>query len=79
MKVFHELHVAKAFLLMAIGLGSMWVVKSFPFCSVWPVNSATDAMSSIEEMFCGIMWLLAIVNDDLCYKRRLLRIELLIF
>ena len=53
--------------------------KGSPFYSTWLVNSAADAMSSIEEMFCGIMWLLAIVNDELCYKRRLLRIELLIF
>ena len=75
----HELHVARAFLLMATGLGSTWVGKGSPFCSAWLVNSAADAMSSIEEMFCGIMWLLAIVDDELCYKRRLPQIELLIF
>ena len=75
----HELHVAGTFLLMAIGLGSMWVGKGSPFYSAWLVNSAADVMSSIEEMFCGIMWLLAIVNDELCYKRRLLPTELLIF
>ena len=43
------------------------------------MNSAVDAMSSIKDMFAGIMWLLAIVDDELCYKRRLPRIELLIF
>ena len=64
---------------MAIGLGSTWVGKGPPFCLVWLVNSAMDAMSSIEEMFCGIMWLLAIVDDELCYKRSLSQIELLIF
>ena len=53
--------------------------KRFPFCSAWFVNSAADAMSSIEDMFAGIMWLLAVVNDELCYKRRLPQIELLIF
>ena len=47
--------------------------KVSPFCSAWLVNSAADAMSSVEEMLCGIMWLLAVVNDELCYKRRLLR------
>ena len=69
----HELHVARAFLLMATGLGSTWVGKGSPFCSVWLlgkiVNSAADAMSSIEEMFCGIMWLLAIVNKELLQKK----------
>ena len=50
-----------------------------PVCSAWLVNSAADAMSSIEEMFCGIMWLLVVIDDELCYKRRLLQIELLIF
>ena len=64
---------------MATGLGSTWVGKGSPFCSVWLlgkiVNSAADAMSSIEDMFVGIMWLLAIVDDELCYKRRLLQIE----
>ena len=75
----HELHVARAFLLMATGLGSIWVGKGSPFCLAWLVNSAADTMPSIEETFCGIMWLLAIVNDELCYKRRLLWIELLIF
>ena len=79
MKVLHELHVTMAFLLMVIGLGSTRVGKGSPFCSVWLLNSAANAMSSIEKMFCDIMWLLAIVNDELCYKRRLLRIELLIF
>ena len=43
------------------------------------MNSAVETMSSIEEMFCGIMWLLAVVDDELCYKRRLPQIELLIF
>ena len=66
----HELHVARAFLLAAIGLGSMWVGKCSPFCLAWLVYSAADAMSSIEEMFCGIIWLLPIVDDELCYKRR---------
>ena len=75
----HELHVARTFLLMATGLGSTWVGKGSQFCSAWLVNSAADAMSSIEEMFCSIMWLLAVVDDELCYKRRLLQIELLIF
>ena len=75
----HELHVAKTFLLMATGLGSTWVGKAFPFCLAWFVNSIADTMSSIEEMFCGIMWLRAIVDDELCYKRRLPQIELLIF
>ena len=78
-KVLYELHVARAFLLMDTGLGSMWVGKGSPFCSAWLVNSAADAMSSIEDMFCGIMWLLAVVDDELCYKRRLPLIELLIF
>ena len=78
-KVLHELPVARASLLMATGLGRTWVGKRSPFCSAWVANSAADAMSSIEEMFCGIMWLLAIVDDELCYKRRLPRIELLIF
>ena len=53
--------------------------KGSPFYSAWLVNSAADAMSSIEEMFGGIMWLLAVVDDELCYKRRLPQIELLIF
>ena len=75
----HELHVARTFLLMATGLGSTWVGKGSPFCSAWFVNSTADAMSSIEEMFCAIMWLLAVVENELCYKRRLPRIELLIF
>ena len=75
----HELHVARTFLSMATGFGSMWVGKGSPFCLAWLVNSAADAVSSIEEMFCGIMWLLAIVDDELCYKRRLPQIELLIF
>ena len=75
----HEVHVAKTFLLMAIGLGSTWVGKGALFCLAWFVNSAADAMASIEGMFAGIMWLLAIVNDELCYKRRLPQIELLIF
>ena len=75
----HELHVARAFLLMAIGLVSIWVGKGFPFCSAWLVNSVADTRFSIEEMFCGIMWLLAIVDDELWYKRRLPRLELLIF
>ena len=75
----HELHIAKTFLLMATGLGNTWAGKGSPFCLAWLVNSATDGMSSSEEMFCGIMWLLAIVDDELCYKRRLPQIELLIF
>ena len=75
----YELHVARTFLLMATGLGSTWVGKGSPFCSAWFVNSAADAMSSIEDMFAGIMWLLAVVDDELCYKRRLPQIELLIF
>ena len=75
----HELRIASAFLLLAIGLGSTWVGKGSSFCSAWLVNSAADAMSSIEEMFCNIMWLLAVVDDELCYKRRLPWIELLIF
>ena len=78
-KVLSEMHVARAFLLMATGLGSTCMGKGFPFCSAWLVNSAADAMSYIEEMFCSIMWLLAVVDDELCYKRRLPRIELLIF
>ena len=75
----HELHVGRAFLLMATGFGSTWVGKGSPFCLAWFVNSTADAMSSIEDMFAGIMWLLAIVDDELCYKRRLPQIELLIF
>ena len=63
-KVLHELHVTRASLLMATGLGSKWVGKGSPFCSAWLVNRAVDAMSSIEEMFCSIMWLLAIVGDE---------------
>ena len=61
----HELHITRAALLMATRLGSMWAGKGSPFCSAWLVNRAMDAMSSIEEMFCGIMWLLAIVDDEL--------------
>ena len=79
MTVFHKLHVGRAFLLMARRLGSMWGGKGSPFYSAWLVNSAVDAMSSIEQMFCGNMWLLAVVDDELCYQRRLPRIELLIF
>ena len=75
----YELRVARAFLLMATRFRSTWVGKGFPFCSAWFANSAVDAMSSIEDMFAGIMWLLAIVDDELCYKRRLPQIELLIF
>ena len=74
----HELHATRAFVLMATGIESMWVGKSFPFCLAWLVNSVIDAMSSIKEMFCSIMWLLAIVDDELWYKRRLPWIELLI-
>ena len=70
-KVLHELYVARASLLMATGFGSTWVGKGSPFGSVWLLNSAADAMPSIEEMFCGIMWLLAIVDDELWHKRRL--------
>ena len=57
----------------------MWVGKGSPFYLAWLANSAMDAMSSIGKMFCGMMWLLAIVNDELWYKRRLPLIELLIF
>ena len=64
----HELHVATAFLLMVTGLGSMWVGKGSPFCLSWLVNSVANAMSSVEEMFCGIMWLLAIVDDGCVTK-----------
>ena len=67
----HELHVAKTFLLMTTRLGSTVVRKGSPFCSAWFVNSVADAMSSLEEMFCSIMWLLSIVDDELCYKRKL--------
>ena len=74
----HELHVARVFLLMATRLGSTWVGQGSPFCLAWLVNSVANAMSSIEEMFCSIMWLLAVVNEELCYKRRLPQIELLI-
>ena len=35
--------------------------------------------STIEDMFAGIMWLLAVVDDELFYKRRLPQIELWIF
>ena len=75
----HELHIARAISLLAIGFGSTWMGKDSPFCSVWLLNSVADAMSSLEDIFCGIMWLLAIVDDELCYKRRLPPIELLIF
>ena len=75
----HDLHVARTFLLMATGLGSTWEGKGSPFCWAWLVKSIADAMSSIEEMFCGIMWLLAVVDHELCYRRRLPQIELLIF
>ena len=78
-KVLDELHVAMASLLMGTGPRSTWVGKGSLFCSVWLLNSAADAMSSIEEIFCGITWLLAIADDELCYKRRLPQIELLIF
>ena len=78
-KVFHELHIARTSLLMATRLGSAWVRKGFAFCSAWLANRAADAMSSIEDIFCDIMWLLAVVDDELWYKRRLPRIELLIF
>ena len=63
----HELHIARAFLLMVTRLGNMWVEKGSPFCAAWLVNRAADAMSSIEEMLCAIMWLLAVVDDKLCY------------
>ena len=75
----HELHVARGFLLMTTELRSTWVGKGSQFCSAWLVNSATDAMPSIEEMFGNIMWLLVVVGNELCYKRSLPRIELLIF
>ena len=52
--------------------------ERFPILFSLAVNSTADAMSSIEEMLCSIMWLLAIVDDELCYKRRLPQIELLI-
>ena len=42
------------------------------------MNRAMDAMFSIEEMFCNFMWLLAIVDDELWYKRKLPCIEPLI-
>ena len=64
---------------MATGLGNTWVGKGSPFCSAWFVNNTAGAMSFIEDMFAGIMWLLAVVDDELCYKRRLPQIELLIF
>ena len=44
--------------------------KGSPFCSAWFVNSAADAMSSIEEMFCGIMWLLAIVERRVVLQKK---------
>ena len=75
----HELHVAGAFLLMVTRLGSTWVGKVSPFCLAWLVNSTMNAMSSIEEIFGGIVWLFAIIDDALYYKIRLLQIELLIF
>ena len=75
----HDLPVARASLLMGTGLGSTWLGKCSLFCLAWFVNRAADAMSSIEDMFAGIMWLLAIVDNEFCYKRRLLQIELLIF
>ena len=74
-KVLHELDIAKASLLMATGLGSTWVGKGFPFCSAWFVNSAADAMSSIEGMLAGIMRLVTVVDDELCYKRRVHRLS----
>ena len=78
-KVLHELHVARASLLMATGLGSTWVGKGSLFCLAWLANRAAEAMSSIEDMFCDIMWLVSIVNDELWYKQMLRRIELLVF
>ena len=78
-KVLHELHIAKASLLMATELGSTWVGKGSPFCSALLANRAADAMSSTEEVFCDITWLLAIADDKLWDKRRLPGIELLIF
>ena len=47
--------------------------KGSPFCLAWLVNSVVDAMSSIEEMFCGIMWLLAIVAMISCVTKEGLR------
>ena len=78
-KVLHELHITKASMLMLRGLRNTWVGKGSSFCLAWLANRATDAISSIEEMFCDIMWLLAIVDNEFWYKRRLLWIELLIF
>ena len=75
-KVLHELYVARASLLMVTRLGSTWAGKSSPFCLVWVVNRAVAATSSIEEMFCSIVSLLAIVDDELWYKSKLPRIEL---
>ena len=42
--------------------------KGFPLCLAWLVNSTADALSFIEEMFCSIMWLLSIVDNELWYK-----------
>ena len=53
--------------------------ESFPVLCGLGGDMAADAMSSIEEMFCGIMWLLAVVKDELWYKRMLSRIEFMIF
>ena len=71
----HELHIARALLLMATELESTLVGKGSPFCSVWFVNSAADAMSSIEDMFAGIMWLLAVVDDELVTKEGFRRLS----
>ena len=54
-KVPHELSVNKASFLMVARLRSTWVEKGSPFCLVWVVNRVVDTMSSIEEVFCGIM------------------------
>ena len=73
----HELYVVRASLLMDIGLRSTWVGKVSPFFWGSLANRAVNAISSIEEMFCDIMWLLAIVNSELWHKRRLPQIDLL--
>ena len=41
--------------------------------------STSHQKGELDSMFAGIMWLLAIVDDELCYKRSLPQIELLIF
>ena len=53
--------------------------KGSPFCSAWLANRVMDAMSSIEEVLSDIMWLLAVVHDELWYERKLPQIQLLTF